>query len=144
VISFRGRAAQLLLPPTRSLVRAKRGLAGLPGGGGTPLAAALDAAAVLAGQAQRRGETPTLVILTDGRANIARNGAPGREPARHDALAAARMVRLLNLNALLVDTSTRPSPLAEELASVMNARYVPLPFVNSRALSDMVKAVAAP
>ena len=37
-----------MLPPTRSLVRAKRSLAGLPGGGGTPLAAGIDAAAALA------------------------------------------------------------------------------------------------
>ena len=40
LVAFRGTTAELLLPPTRSLVRAKRGLAGLPGGGGTPLAAA--------------------------------------------------------------------------------------------------------
>jgi magnesium chelatase subunit D len=34
VLAFRGAEAQLLLPVTRSLVRAKRSLAGLPGGGG--------------------------------------------------------------------------------------------------------------
>lgn len=48
LLAFRGSAAELLLPPTRSLVRAKRSLAGLPGGGGTPLAAGLDAALALA------------------------------------------------------------------------------------------------
>jgi magnesium chelatase subunit D len=143
VIAFRGRAAELLLPPTRSLLRAKRSLAGLPGGGATPLAAAIDAAAALASQAQRRGETPTLVILTDGRANVARNGATGRESARSDALHAAKAVRLSKFKALLVDTSPRPSPLAEELATLMNAHYVPLPYFNSRALSDMVRAAAA-
>jgi magnesium chelatase subunit D len=142
VIAFRGRAAELLLPPTRSLVRAKRGLAGLPGGGATPLAAAIDAAAALASQAKRRGESPLLVLLTDGRANVARNGLTGREPARNDALAAARVVRSLNFKALLVDTSIRPNPLAEELAEAMDARYLPLPYFNSRALSDVVKAAA--
>jgi len=40
LISFRGTEAELLLSPTRSLVRAKRSLAALPGGGGTPLARA--------------------------------------------------------------------------------------------------------
>jgi magnesium chelatase subunit D len=36
MIAFRGDMAELLLPPTRSLVRAKRSLSALPGGGGTP------------------------------------------------------------------------------------------------------------
>ena len=35
LIAFRGTEAELLLPPTRSLVQTKRRLAGLPGGGGT-------------------------------------------------------------------------------------------------------------
>ena len=55
LIAFRGKTAELLLPPTRSLVRAKRSLAGLPGGGGTPLAAALDAAVALADAASPPG-----------------------------------------------------------------------------------------
>ncbi|MFL5279628.1 MAG: magnesium chelatase subunit D, partial [Rhodopila sp.] len=48
LIAFRGMGAQLLLPPTSSLVRAKRSLAGLPGGGPTPLAAGIEAATALA------------------------------------------------------------------------------------------------
>ena len=55
VISFRGQGAQLLLPPTRSLVRARRSLAGLPGGGGTPLAAGLDAGVAMAELVRRAG-----------------------------------------------------------------------------------------
>jgi magnesium chelatase subunit D len=60
VLAFRGRGAELLLPATRSLVRAKRALAGLPGGGGTPLAAAIDAATGQADSARRRGEEEAL------------------------------------------------------------------------------------
>ena len=56
---------------------------------GTPLAAAIDAARELAGLIHRAGETPVIVMLTDGRANIARDGAPGRARAHDDALAAA-------------------------------------------------------
>ena len=142
VISFRGRKADLLLPPTRSLLRAKRGLAGLPGGGGTPLAAAIEAAAALGLQALRRGETPTLVFLTDGRANVARNGDAGREAAHRDALCAAAAVRVSKISALFIDTSPRANAQAGELAAAMYARYVPLPYPNSRALSEMVKAAA--
>ena len=49
VLAFRGQTAELILPPTRSLARAKRSLASLPGGGGTPLAHAIDASMLLAG-----------------------------------------------------------------------------------------------
>ncbi len=143
VVTFRGRSAELLLPPTRSLVRAKRNLAGLPGGGGTPLAAAIDTALRLALQAQRRGDTPLLVLLTDGRANVARNGSGGREAAHAEALQAARQLRRSRIAALFVDTSTRPNPLAESLAAAMNAQYIALPYANAQALSSVVNAVAA-
>ena len=53
LIAFRGTAAELLLPPTRSLVQAKRRLAALPGGGSTPLAAGLRAALDVAESAAR-------------------------------------------------------------------------------------------
>jgi magnesium chelatase subunit D len=77
LIAFRGKAAELLLPPTRSLVRAKRSLSGLPGGGGTPLATAIDTAANVAEGLRRRVQSPVIVLLTDGRANVAlRNPYP--------------------------------------------------------------------
>ena len=101
VLAFRGKAAELLLPPTRSLARAKRSLAGLPGGGGTPLASAIDAARELADQIRRKGATPIVVLMTDGRGNIARDGSPGRARADMDALAAARQLRLAGITALL-------------------------------------------
>lgn len=142
VIAFRGRVAEVLLPPTRSLVRAKRSLASLPGGGGTPMASAIEAAAALAQQAKRRGESATIVVLSDGRSNVARNGEPGREAAHRDALGAAKWLRALNIAALFVDTSPRPNPVAKELAAGMNAKYVPLPYVNAHALSDVVKQAA--
>ena len=143
VVTFRGRNAELLLPPTRSLVRAKRNLAGLPGGGGTPLAAGIDTALRVANQAPRRGATPLLVLLTDGRANVARNGSGGRESAHADALQAARRLCAARITALFVDTSPRPNPLAVSLAAAMNARYIPLPYANARALSSVVTAAAA-
>ena len=90
LIAFRGEGAELLLPPTRSLTRARRSLAELPGGGGTPLAAGIALARTLADQAAARGATPLLVFLTDGSANIAADGTPGRARATEDALAAAR------------------------------------------------------
>ncbi len=139
VVAFRGKSAELLLPPTRSLVRAKRGLAGLPGGGGTPLAAGIDAGFLLADAIRRRGGTPSLVLLTDGRGNVAQDGRGGRERAQADAMQAARAVRRAGMAALLVDTSPRPGPAGQLLAAEMGARYLPLPYANAAALTQAVR-----
>jgi magnesium chelatase subunit D len=140
LIAFRGISAELLLPPTRSLARAKRSLAGLPGGGGTPLAAGLDAAFALSDLIIRRGQTPTVVLLTDGRANVARDGGQGRPRAAEDATNAAKQLRAAGIAGVLVDTSPRPGPLAEQFAREMGARYLPLPHADAAALSRAVLA----
>lgn len=142
MIAFRGAGADVLLPPTRSLVRAKRGLAGLPGGGGTPLAAGIDAAAALADGVTRRGGTPVVILLTDGRANVNREGIGGRAQATEDALASAQAFRVAELKALVVDMSPRPRPDAEGLARAMGAVYLPLPHADAKALSGAVQAVS--
>ena len=144
VIAFRGPGAELLLPPTRSLVRAKRSLAGLPGGGATPLAAGIDAAVELAAIIRRRGATPVVVLLTDGRGNIARDGAPGRARAGDDAQAAARNMRAEGFAALLLDTSPQPQDTARQLAVDMGARYLPLPYAGAATLSQAVRAAGVP
>lgn len=139
LLAFRGPGAELLLPPTRSLVRAKRSLASLPGGGGTPLAAGIDAAISLADAVRRKGQCPTVILMTDGRANSARDGSTNRMRAENDAMTAARQIREAGHLALLVDTSPRPQPQAQRLAQAMGARYVPLPFADATALSRAVK-----
>lgn len=141
VLAFRGQQAEVLLPPTRSLARARRELAALPGGGGTPLAAAIEAALALALQLQRSGDTPVLVFLTDGRANIARDGSPGRAQAGADALAQAAQLRAAGLTTLLIDTSPQPADTARTVADGMGARYVPLPHAGAAGLSAVVRSV---
>ena len=140
LIAFRGSTAELLLPPTRSLARAKRSLAGLPGGVGTPLAAGLDAAFALSDSIRRKGQTPTVILLTDGRANISRDGGQGRPRAEQDAISAARQLRAAGITAVLVDTSPRPGPLAGQFAREMGARYLPLPHADATTLSQTVLA----
>lgn len=138
LIAFRGSDAELLLPPTRSLVRAKRGLTALPGGGGTPLAAGLRAAAELTDGVRRRGGTPTVVVLTDGRANVCLDGSTGREAAFEDARHCAAMLRLLGARCMVVDTSVRPHAHGEELAQAMGGNYLPLPHADAGLLSRVV------
>jgi len=142
VLAFRGLTAELILPPTRSLARAKRSLAGLPGGGGTPLAHAIDAAILLADQLRKKGETPIVVLLTDGKGNIARDGRAGRAQAATDALAAATEMRLRGFSTLLVDTSPQAQDAAKNLAQAMGAQYLALPYAGANSLNQAVRAVA--
>ena len=141
LVAFRGIGAELLLPPTRSLARARRSLAELPGGGGTPLAAGLDAARDLAERARNRGRTPFVVVLTDGRANIAADGTAVRAAAEADATAAARAIGVAGISGAFVDISARPRPEGAALAAAMGARYLPLPRADAATMHAAVTAV---
>lgn len=140
LVAFRGVAAELLLPPTRSLARARRSLAELPGGGGTPLAAGLNAARELAEVARARGRTPFVVILTDGRANIAADGGMARKAAEEDAAAAAQAFGATGVGAAFIDISPRPRPEGATLAAAMGARYLPLPRADAATMHAAVVA----
>jgi magnesium chelatase subunit D len=142
LLAFRGTAAEVLLPPTGALARARRCLGALPGGGGTPLAAGLQAAVTLAATLQRRGEAPTLVLLTDGRANVALDGVYDRARAGADAERVARQLRAAGLPALVIDISPRPQPEAGRLAAAMGARLLALPRADAAALTRAVRAAA--
>ncbi len=134
LVAFRGTQAEVLLPPTRSLTRARRMLADLPGGGGTPLAAGLVAARELAEAARGRGRTPFVIVLTDGRANIAADGRAVRSLAEADATAAAQAIRVAGIAAAFIDISPRPRPEGAALAAAMGARYLPLPRADATAM----------
>jgi magnesium chelatase subunit D len=138
LIAFRGSEAELLLSPTRSLVRAKRSLASLPGGGGTPLARAIDSAYQLAKASLKKGMTPTLVFLTDGRANIARDGTPGRAQAQIDAEQSARMAAQVKVRSLWIDTSPQAREEGQHIADLIGSYYLPLPHAGAQELSQAV------
>jgi magnesium chelatase subunit D len=142
LFACRGTGAELLLPPTGALARARRCLGALPGGGGTPLAAGLKAASALAETLRHRGETPRLVVLTDGRANVALDGAMDRGLAMADADRVARHVRATGLPSLVIDISPRPQPEAARIAAAMGARCLVLPRADAAALSRAVRAAA--
>ena len=140
LIAFRGTGAEILLPPTRSLVQTKRRLSALPGGGGTPLAAGLHCAMGLAEQATGRGLTPTIILITDGRANITLDGNANRSQAASDAEQMAGALRASGISSLVLDMSNRPQPALQVLGKILNATYVPLPRANAERLTDAVTA----
>jgi magnesium chelatase subunit D len=141
LVAFRGQGAELLLPPTRSLVRAKRSLAGLPGGGGTPLAAGIQLALETALGIRRKAETPVIILLTDGRGNVTLDGKADTQRAGDEAMEAARRVRMADITALLVDTSPRPRPMGKLLADAMGAHYLALPYADAHRLQKEASGI---
>jgi magnesium chelatase subunit D len=127
LVAFRGKKAELLLPPTRSLERAKRALAELPGGGGTPLASGLDEAFALAIQVRRGGGNPIVIFLTDGRGNVTRAGEGNKAVALEESQSAAKLFAAENFESMVIDVSAEPQKSARLLATNMAATYLPMP-----------------
>jgi magnesium chelatase subunit D len=139
IVSFKGAKAQLLLPMTRSLVRAKRAMMGLPGGGGTPLALALKMAFEQATQLQRQGVTPILVVLSDGRANVNLQGLGGRAQAQADAQQWAAQWRQTGHRCLWIDTSLQPDTQVQNMAQTMGGSYLPMPQVQAQRMASAME-----
>ena len=140
LISFRGQKAEIELAPTRSLVQTKKRLAGLPAGGGTPLASGLSVSYNLAVQARNKGMTPSLAFLTDGKGNIALDGTASRSSSKIDTENFAKVIRSAKIPCIVIDTSNRPQIQAKGLAETLDAIYLALPRADSKLLSSAVAA----
>ena len=140
LIAFRGTQADEMLAPTRSIVQTKKRLAGLPGGGGTPLATGLGAALECAERARAHGLSPSLILLTDGKANIGLTGEPGRPQALADALALAARIARAGLPTVAIDTGVLPSAPLAQLSATMGATLLALPRADARRIGAAVGA----
>ncbi len=76
LVAFKGNQAEVLLPPTNSVELAQRCLSELPVGGKTPLAAGLAKAHETVRQHLKRSPhmRPIVIILSDGKGNVAAGG----------------------------------------------------------------------
>ncbi|MCC7439760.1 MAG: VWA domain-containing protein [Armatimonadetes bacterium] len=137
MIGFRGSQAELLLPPTSSIERAKRSLDRMPTGGGTPLGSSLVMALAVAERERVRGNEQTLVvILTDGRANVpleAGTAAMIREVRRkvvqEEMQKIGEAYRRAGLRAVVIDTRQQFSQQSDavRLAEQLGGEYFFLP-----------------
>jgi magnesium chelatase subunit D len=137
LISFRGKQAQVLLPPSQSVDRAKRELDVLPTGGGTPLASALLTGWETAKQARTKGITQIMfVMITDGRGNIPLGAAydPNATKAPKEELekeieALALSIQADGIASIVVDTQMNYLSRGEapKLAQKLGGRYFYLP-----------------
>ncbi len=84
--------------------------------------------------------TPTVALLTDGRANIALDGAPNRAQAAEDAGAMARALRAQGVPAIVIDMGARPEASLRKLAAEMAGPYLALPRADAGRLSAAVAA----
>lgn len=142
LVVFRDRSARTLVPPTRSLTRAKRLLRGMAGGGGTPMALGLEEALGLARSGQRDGKACRILLLSDGRPNVDRAGKGGRRAAMADALAMAGEVGRMGIPLVVLDTSPRGTEYLEELAGAGRGRAYHLPRADARRIRDRVSGEA--
>lgn len=84
LIVFQKDRASLVLPPTNSVVLAKKALTNIPVGGKTPLSAGL----LLAYETIKREQTlhpdiiPLLILLTDGAGNVSMSNQPPLEESQ--------------------------------------------------------------
>ncbi|MFB8032028.1 putative cobaltochelatase [Streptomyces sp. NPDC056004] len=138
LITFRGRDAEVALPPTSSVDAAAARLELLPTGGRTPLAAGLlKAHEVLRVERLRDpSRRPLLVVVTDGRAT----GGP--DPV---ALAsrAARLHEAEGIASVVVDCESGPVRLglAGSLARDLGGSAVTLDELRAEAIAGLVKDV---
>jgi magnesium chelatase subunit D len=144
MVSFRGSAAQLLLPPTSSVDAAAARLAALPTGGRTPLAAGLlRAHAVLATERLRDpGRRPLLVVVTDGRAT-ARQAAGVADPVTAG-YQAAGLLAAANVTSVVVDCESGPVRLglAGQLAEALHGSVLQLDELAAGPLAAAVRAIS--
>ncbi|HET6889979.1 MAG TPA: VWA domain-containing protein, partial [Pyrinomonadaceae bacterium] len=122
IVGFRGTRAQVLLPPSKSMLRASRVLDSLAVGGGTPLSAGLRCSLEVAKRVRSDGAQVVLLLFTDGQANVAvrANGNGSRSP-RHviekEIASLGLELRRLGVQTVVVDTQN-------EFVASHNARFL--------------------
>ena len=136
LVTFRGDAGEVALPPTHSVDIAARRLADLPAGGRTPLAEGLlTAAEVMRVETVRDPRRrPLLIVITDGRATHGQD-AVGRSRQ------AARWIAEQQVTSVVVDCEQGPMRmgLAGRLAMHMQATHLPIAEVSAQALTGLAR-----
>lgn len=134
VISFHGTEAKVALPPSRSIVRARRVLDSLTMGGSTPLSAGLASAVELIRRFRDTHRETVLLLFTDGHANVALSQHGKKHRALRQEIIEDEVRRLsLSLHqtrcrVIVVDVQREfeSSEESRRLAEILRARFVKL------------------
>jgi magnesium chelatase subunit D len=129
IVVFRGTNAELVLPPSRSMLRAKRALDGITVGGGTPLSAGISAALEVAKRASANHGRAVLLLFTDGNANVSLRQAQSEDRESRDQTIADELHCLGNeihkamISTIVIETGNKfishngPQQLAQKLGA---------------------------
>ena len=141
LVVFRGKGAEIVLPPTNSVVLAKERLKEIPTGGKTPLADALTKShdLVMREFTKDAKTKPLMVVISDGRGNV---GNRTDKPQDDTRLAAMRIAEA-DYPAMVIDSETGFLKLgmAKRLAENMNAKYVQLDDIRAESMMDAISSL---
>ncbi|EYU35928.1 hypothetical protein ABFS82_14G220800 [Erythranthe guttata] len=160
IIPFRGDAAEVLLPPSRSISMARKRLERLPCGGGSPLAHGLTTAVRVGMNAEKSGDVGRIMIvaITDGRANISLKRSNDPEAAaasdmprptakeiKDEILEVAGKIYKAGMSLLVIDTENKfvSTGFAKEIARVAQGKYYYLPNASDAVISATTKEALA-
>ena len=139
MISFRATSASLLLPPTNSVDLAQVHLLEMPTGGRTPLSAGLFKAleVIETERIKDKNVMPLLVLLSDGRGNV----ALGSDSPLDEAYSAAGIIGEDKIPSVVVDTESGFIKLhmVQPIAEAMGAQYLELEDLRADSLADAVR-----
>lgn len=138
ILTFRGEGAKLVLPFTRSVDLAKKCLNAIKTGGKTPLAAGLESAYVQikVARAKDREILPYIILLSDGRGNVALDKDP-----LGDAVRIAKKITDDKITLLVLDTECGRMhfDFAKQLAERAGGQYVRLEAFGNTEIQTHIK-----
>ncbi|OPY57508.1 MAG: von Willebrand factor type A domain protein [Methanosaeta sp. PtaU1.Bin112] len=142
MVAFKGKDAEIVLPPCSSVDLAQRCLQELPTGGKTPLSAGLSRGLqLLQGEMRKDAETKLMMVLvSDGRAN---EGMGGK--IREELMEISERTKQLGVHTIVIDTEVVDSSFMDmrlgycrEIAQTIGGRYYPISSLSSDSLYNIV------